>query len=83
MLKQSIKVTIATASGGEIVFDDSQAPGAGTSAYGQLGHDIRIVADDGSETFINRDCVCSAVIEKTTSEEAVSDDTCPSGEESE
>lgn len=84
MLKQSIKVTLHLACGDDpIVFDDATKYGAGKAAYDQLGHDIRIVGYNSKDYFVNKDCVCYAEVEKSTSEVAVEDDVCKAEGESE
>lgn len=84
MLKQYIKVTIhVDCADNPIVFDDSVKFGAGTAAYDQLGHDIRIVDYSDKDWFIREGAVCYAEIEKTTESVTVTDDVCPTEDESE
>lgn len=83
MLRQTIKVTLHLVCEGTQVFDDAVKAGAGTAAYGQLGHDIRIVGYSGKDYFIREGAICYAEIEKSTSEVAVNDAVCPTEAESE
>lgn len=84
MLKQTIKVTLhVDCSDSAIVFDDAVKAGVGTSVSQQLGHDIRVVDYSDKDWFIREGAICYAEIEKSTSEVAVTDDVCPTGDESE
>lgn len=73
--KTLFSVVITLTCGGTQTFADSATSDAGTAAYQQLGHDIRIV-DGATEVFIPWDAVCKAEVTKTVSQEAYQDDMC-------
>lgn len=80
MLITTVKVTLhVDCSDTAIVFDDAVKAGAGTSVAEQLGHDIKVVAYSDKDWFIREGAICYAEIEKSTSEETVTDDVCPAG----
>lgn len=86
MLKQSIKASLyLSCSESPLVFDDAEKEGAGTAAYRQVmdGQNVCIVDYDSKDYFVNKDCICVAEIEKSTEEVAVTDDVCPTEDESE
>lgn len=83
MRKTSVKVTLHLDCSATQVFDDAVKEGAGKAAESQLGHDILIVDYSGKDYFIREGAICYAEIEKSRSEVAVDDTTCPTEEESE
>ena len=85
MLKTSYSVKIYLKCDANITFDDGTADGKGTAAYQAVwnGHDVRIVDYEGKDYYIPYDSICYAEITKSQSTVTVTDDTCPSDDESE
>ena len=85
MLKTSYSVKIYLKCDENITFDDGTEAGKGTAAYNAVwnGHDVRIVDYSGKDYYIPYDSICYAEITKSQSTVTVSDDTCPTEDESE
>lgn len=85
MLKTSYSVKLYLRCDANITFDDETAAGKGTAAYNAVvgKRDVHIVDYSGKDYFIPAESICYAEITKTQTTVTVTDDTCPSDDESE